>query len=159
MAAKAFLSLAAARRMSAAIIFLDFRAAFYSVLTETVLGAILSELGRATALASLGMLPAEIADFQGTFTTNRPFLEQHGLGAAWCRALASWHSRAWFRVPGGVNVVVTDGTKLLITGADRHMVGQVASSIKLYKPVEPYKGKGVRVEGEFVRRKEGKKTA
>jgi large subunit ribosomal protein L6 len=62
-------------------------------------------------------------------------------------------------IPEGVNVVVTDGTKLVITGADRHMVGQVASSIKLYKPVEPYKGKGVRVEGEYVRRKEGKKTA
>ena len=64
-----------------------------------------------------------------------------------------------YTVPAGVTVVVTDGTKLVITGADRHMVGQVASTIKLYKPVEPYKGKGVRVEGEFVRRKEGKKTA
>jgi large subunit ribosomal protein L6 len=62
-------------------------------------------------------------------------------------------------IPAGVKVVVTDGTKIVITGPDRHMVGQVASSIKLYKPVEPYKGKGVRVEGEFVRRKEGKKTA
>jgi large subunit ribosomal protein L6 len=64
-----------------------------------------------------------------------------------------------YTIPAGVTVVVTDGTKLVITGADRHMVGQVASTIKLYKPVEPYKGKGVRVEGEFVRRKEGKKTA
>ena len=64
-----------------------------------------------------------------------------------------------YTVPAGVNVVVTDGTKLLISGPDRHMVGQVASSIKLFKPVEPYKGKGVRVEGEYVRRKEGKKTA
>jgi len=64
-----------------------------------------------------------------------------------------------YTIPAGVKVVVTDGTKLVITGPDRHMVGQVASSIKLYKPVEPYKGKGVRVEGEFVRRKEGKKTA
>jgi len=64
-----------------------------------------------------------------------------------------------YTIPAGVTVVVTDGTKLVISGADRHMVGQVASTIKLYKPVEPYKGKGVRVEGEFVRRKEGKKTA
>jgi large subunit ribosomal protein L6 len=64
-----------------------------------------------------------------------------------------------YTIPAGVTVVVTDGTKLLISGADRHMVGQVASTIKLYKPVEPYKGKGVRVEGEYVRRKEGKKTA
>ncbi len=64
-----------------------------------------------------------------------------------------------YTVPAGVTIVVTDGTKLLISGADRHMVGQAAASIKLYKPVEPYKGKGVRVEGEYVRRKEGKKTA
>ncbi|MFM9017076.1 MAG: 50S ribosomal protein L6 [Verrucomicrobiota bacterium] len=64
-----------------------------------------------------------------------------------------------YTIPEGVKVEVTDGTKLVISGADRHMVGQVASSIKLYKPVEPYKGKGVRVEGEYVRRKEGKKTA
>ncbi|MEN9653001.1 MAG: ribosomal protein [Verrucomicrobiota bacterium] len=64
-----------------------------------------------------------------------------------------------YTIPAGVTVVVTDGTKLVISGADRHMVGQVASTIKLYKPVEPYKGKGVRVEGEYVRRKEGKKTA
>ncbi|MFM9001922.1 MAG: 50S ribosomal protein L6 [Verrucomicrobiota bacterium] len=64
-----------------------------------------------------------------------------------------------YTIPEGVKVEVTDGTKLVISGPDRHMVGQVASSIKLYKPVEPYKGKGVRVEGEYVRRKEGKKTA
>lgn len=64
-----------------------------------------------------------------------------------------------YAIPEGVKVEVTDGTKLVISGPDRHMVGQVASSIKLYKPVEPYKGKGVRVEGEYVRRKEGKKTA
>jgi large subunit ribosomal protein L6 len=64
-----------------------------------------------------------------------------------------------YTIPAGVKVEVTDGTKLLISGPDRHMVGQVAASIKLYKPVEPYKGKGVRIEGEYVRRKEGKKTA
>jgi large subunit ribosomal protein L6 len=39
------------------------------------------------------------------------------------------------------------------------MVGQVAATIKSYYPVEPYKGKGVTIVGEFVRRKEGKKTA
>ena len=64
-----------------------------------------------------------------------------------------------YTIPAGVKVEVTDGTKLVISGPDRHMVGQVAASIKLYKPVEPYKGKGVRIEGEYVRRKEGKKTA
>jgi large subunit ribosomal protein L6 len=39
------------------------------------------------------------------------------------------------------------------------VVGQLAASVKSYFPMEPYKGKGVRIVGEFVRRKEGKKTA
>ena len=46
-----------------------------------------------------------------------------------------------------------------VSGASKHMVGQVASDIKHFYPVEPYKGKGVRIHGEYVRRKEGKKTA
>ncbi len=64
-----------------------------------------------------------------------------------------------YKVPAGVKVVVTENVKIEITGPDRHLVGQVAADIKQYYPVEPYKGKGVRIVGEFVRRKEGKKTA
>lgn len=65
-----------------------------------------------------------------------------------------------YRIPDGIEVLVTDsGTKLKISGSDKQLVGQVAAQIKHYYPVEPYKGKGVRIIGEFVRRKEGKKTA
>lgn len=64
-----------------------------------------------------------------------------------------------YQIPAGVTVTVTDSTKLKVEGIDKHMVGQVAADIKHYYPVEPYKGKGVRIVGEFVRRKEGKKTA
>lgn len=64
-----------------------------------------------------------------------------------------------YDVPAGIKIVITDGVKLEISGADKHVVGQVAADIKAFKPVEPYKGKGVRIVGEFVRRKEGKKTA
>ncbi|MFR6033068.1 MAG: 50S ribosomal protein L6 [Bacilli bacterium] len=54
-----------------------------------------------------------------------------------------------------------NSTEILLTvsSASKKMVGQVASDIKHFYPVEPYKGKGVRIHGEFVRRKEGKKTA
>ncbi len=63
-------------------------------------------------------------------------------------------------IPEGLTVTITDaGTKIKIEGADKHMVGQLAAEIKHYYPVEPYKGKGVRIAGQFVRRKEGKKTA
>ena len=64
-----------------------------------------------------------------------------------------------YDVPAGIKVVITDGVKIDVSGADKRVVGQVAADIKSFKPVEPYKGKGVRIVGEFVRRKEGKKTA
>ena len=65
-----------------------------------------------------------------------------------------------YEIPQGITVTVTDGgTKLKVEGADKHMVGQVAATVKSYYPVEPYKGKGVTIVGDYVRRKEGKKTA
>jgi large subunit ribosomal protein L6 len=65
-----------------------------------------------------------------------------------------------YELPEGVNVEIDkSGTKLSVTGCDKQAVGQVAADIKSYRPVEPYKGKGVRIEGQFVLRKEGKKTS
>ena len=46
---------------------------------------------------------------------------------------------------------------MVITGADKEKVGQVAAEIRAFRPIEPYKGKGIKYEGEFVLRKEGKK--
>jgi large subunit ribosomal protein L6 len=59
----------------------------------------------------------------------------------------------------GVTVTVTDATKVKVEGADKYWVGQVAADIKKFYPVEPYKRKGVTIEGQYVRTKEGKKTA
>jgi large subunit ribosomal protein L6 len=65
-----------------------------------------------------------------------------------------------YEVPDCIKVDIDqNGAKLSVFGVDKQLVGQVAADIKLYHPVEPYKGKGVRIIGEFVRRKEGKKTA
>jgi len=64
-----------------------------------------------------------------------------------------------FPIPEGVTVTVADNTKVTVEGADKQAVGACAARIKSFYPAEPYKGKGVRIEGEFVRRKEGKKTA
>lgn len=64
-----------------------------------------------------------------------------------------------YKIPAGIDVKVDGGTKVTVEGADKHMVGQVAADVKLFFPAEPYKGKGVRIVGEYVRRKEGKKTA
>ncbi len=62
-------------------------------------------------------------------------------------------------IPEGIKVTVADGTKLKVEGADKQLVGAVTAEIRSYYPPEPYKGKGVRIVGERVRRKEGKTVA
>jgi len=58
--------------------------------------------------------------------------------------------------PAGVSVTVPDATHIVITGADKQAVGQFAAVVRKVRPPEPYKGKGIRYEGEAVRRKAGK---
>jgi large subunit ribosomal protein L6 len=58
--------------------------------------------------------------------------------------------------PPGVSVAVPDATHITITGADKQAVGQFAADVRKARPPEPYKGKGIRYEGEAVRRKAGK---
>jgi len=60
-------------------------------------------------------------------------------------------------IPEGVTVEV-DGQKIKVSGADKGAVGETAASIRAYRKPEPYKGKGIRYEGEVVRRKAGKKA-
>jgi large subunit ribosomal protein L6 len=58
--------------------------------------------------------------------------------------------------PTGVTVTVPDSTHVVVTGADKQAVGQFAAEVRKVRPPEPYKGKGIRYEGETVRRKAGK---
>jgi large subunit ribosomal protein L6 len=58
--------------------------------------------------------------------------------------------------PAGVNVAIPDATHITISGADKQAVGQFAAVVRKVRPPEPYKGKGIRYEGEVVRRKAGK---
>ena len=59
--------------------------------------------------------------------------------------------------PEGVTIATPKPTEIKISGIDAQMVGQAAAEIRSYRPPEPYKGKGVRYTGEYIRRKEGKK--
>ncbi len=61
-----------------------------------------------------------------------------------------------YPVPEGIKIQITDGTKLLISGIDKQLVGEVAASIRKFKKPEPYKGKGVRYSDEHVVIKPGK---
>lgn len=60
-------------------------------------------------------------------------------------------------IPKGLGVAV-DKSVITVSGIDKEQVGEFAARIRRLRPVEPYKGKGVRYQGEVVRRKEGKKT-
>ncbi|UFT99509.1 50S ribosomal protein L6 [Radiobacillus kanasensis] len=58
--------------------------------------------------------------------------------------------------PAGIELDVPSNTKIIVKGIDKELVGAIAANIRAIRPPEPYKGKGIRYEGEYVRRKEGK---
>ena len=62
-----------------------------------------------------------------------------------------------YKIPEGVKLIVEKSTVIKINGIDKELVGKVAAEIKMLKPVEPYKGKGIKERGQYVLRKEGKK--
>ena len=62
-----------------------------------------------------------------------------------------------FPVPEGIAIRCPTATEIMVEGADKQQVGQVAAELRRLRPPEPYKGKGVRYRGEYIFRKEGKK--
>ena len=62
-----------------------------------------------------------------------------------------------YKLPDGVTVETPSQTEIVITGADKQVVGQVAAELRDFRPPEPYKGKGIRYSDERVYRKEAKK--
>ena len=61
-----------------------------------------------------------------------------------------------FEPPAGLTIKVENPTRLIVSGPDKWLVGQSAAEIRGFRPPEPYKGKGVKYEGEYIRRKAGK---
>ena len=62
-----------------------------------------------------------------------------------------------YKIPEEIKVAVEKSNIVKISGIDKELVGKVSSEIKMLKPVEPYKGKGIKEKGQYVLRKEGKK--
>lgn len=62
-----------------------------------------------------------------------------------------------FEVPDGISIETPSQTQVVVTGADKQLVGQVAANIRSFRPPEPYKGKGVKYSDERIVRKEAKK--
>ncbi|UCF95987.1 MAG: 50S ribosomal protein L6 [Spirochaetaceae bacterium] len=61
-----------------------------------------------------------------------------------------------YPIPDGITVTVEGNNRIIVSGADRQQVGQISAEIRGLRPPEPYKGKGIRYENEYVRRKIGK---
>jgi large subunit ribosomal protein L6 len=64
-----------------------------------------------------------------------------------------------FAPPEGIKIETPAPTNIIVGGIDRQLVGQVAAKIRSFRPPEPYKGKGIKYEGEYIRRKAGKAAA
>lgn len=62
-----------------------------------------------------------------------------------------------FSIPEGIKIECPDQTHISVSGADKQKVGQTAAEIRQFRPPEPYKGKGIKYEDEYIFRKEGKK--
>ena len=60
--------------------------------------------------------------------------------------------------PAGITYELPTPTEIVVKGIDKQQVGQIAAEIRKVRPPEPYKGKGIRYEGEYVRRKVGKRA-
>lgn len=63
-----------------------------------------------------------------------------------------------FNTPEGITITTPSQTEIVVAGADKQLVGQVAAKIRAYRPPEPYKGKGVKYSDEVIIRKEAKKA-
>ena len=62
------------------------------------------------------------------------------------------------KAPQGITFEVPQPTQVVVKGIDKQQVGQIAAEVRAVRPPEPYKGKGIRYEGEYVRRKVGKRA-
>ena len=62
-----------------------------------------------------------------------------------------------YKIPDGIKVIVEKSNIVKVSGIDKELVGKVSSEIRMLKPVEPYKAKGIKERGQYILRKEGKK--
>lgn len=90
-------------------------------------------------------------------------LEMHGVGyrAAYSdrylTLFLGYSHDIIYAIPDGIEVVLEKPTVILLKGCDKQLLGQIAAEIRAIRPPEPYKGKGVRYENEYIVRKAGKK--
>lgn len=98
----------------------------------------------------------------GVDTGFRKVLEMHGVGyraqqmGSNIQIAVGYSHPVDVQAPKGITLEVEGNDKIIVSGSDKEQVGQLAAEIRAIRPPEPYKGKGIRYEGEYVRRKAGK---
>jgi large subunit ribosomal protein L6 len=110
-----------------------------------------------------GLTRTLIANMVGGVTQGyKKGLEIHGVGykaeksGKGVKITVGFSHTVQYDAPPGITIDTPNPTTVMISGADKQMVGQVAAEIRAVRPPEPYKGKGIRYQGEQVRRKAGK---
>jgi large subunit ribosomal protein L6 len=89
-------------------------------------------------------------------------LEIHGVGyraslkGSDIELLVGFSHPVEVKAPKGITFEVPEPARIVVSGIDKELVGQIAADIRKVRPPEPYKGKGIRYAGEYVRRKAGK---
>jgi large subunit ribosomal protein L6 len=123
-----------------------------------------SDVGRVRALH--GLTRALIANMvTGTSTGFRRVLEMVGVGykaelmGKRLNLTVGYSHPILITPPPGISFVVENPTKFAIEGINKELVGEMAARVRKLRPPEPYKGKGIRYEGEQIRRKAGKTAA
>ena len=102
---------------------------------------------------------------QGVSQGYSKTLEIHGVGykaepqAGGLKLTVGFSHPVEFKAPAGIKFTVDSNTVIRVDGMDKELVGQVASEVRKVRPPEPYQGKGIRYQGEHVRRKAGKTGA
>jgi large subunit ribosomal protein L6 len=99
---------------------------------------------------------------QGVSEGFTKVLEIHGVGyraslkGSDVELLVGFSHPVEVKAPKGITFEVPEPSRIVVSGIDKERVGQVAADIRKVRPPEPYKGKGIRYAGEYVRRKAGK---
>ncbi len=113
-----------------------------------------------------GLSRALIANMVGGVTTGyRKSLEIQGIGykaeltGGKLNLSLGFSHPILFSPPEGIKIDLDGPAKIMISGIDKELVGLVAAKIRSFRPPEPYKSKGIRYEGEFIRKKAGKAAA
>jgi large subunit ribosomal protein L6 len=138
----------------------------YSVVVEDSLVTVKTDSDERSAMAKWGLLAVLVKNMVlGVSEGFQKALIVEGVGyrvqlqGKKLTIIAGYSHPILYIAPEGIDFVVEGTNKVIVSGIDKQKVGQVAAEIRGIRPPEPYKGKGIRYDGEYIARKAGKTNA